>query len=153
MTGSEDEYMAKSESDLMSVARRPPTAELRQVAALVDSAHRHASEGAAAARTPALPDAETGRRLREQLKRLAAMGVLAAHVGMLGAEAWDVDQLRAVPGVVVVFPAWLTVTEQVRTAARVRRLLQFIGSRHGPGADFAAMATATVVQCATPGWR
>jgi hypothetical protein len=98
--------------------------------------------------TPDAPSASADQRLRGQLNDLVSAGVLAAHVGMLkGMRGWDIDHL---PDIVVIFPVWITVIDQVRTAARVRRLMGFIRSRYGPGPEFSQLASAVVVQRATP---
>lgn len=134
-----------------SVARRPCDLELPRVTTVVQSVSRRAKQEAKTAMTPLVPGSDAAHDLRTRLQRLADGGILAAHVAMLGSVSeWDVEQMRSVKGVVAVFPSWLTLTDQVRTAVRARRLLAFIRSRYEPWGDFNALLTAPVVQPATP---
>tara|TARA_B100000787_G_scaffold38221_2_gene27043 strand:- start:2559 stop:3512 length:954 start_codon:yes stop_codon:yes gene_type:complete len=70
---------------------------------------------------------------KNALDRLAAMnhyGMSSAHVALLGLGDCTVDELRSIPGLVVVFPTWVTLECNLRDPAKILGIFEFIRGRY-----------------------
>ena len=65
----------------------------------------------------------------DRLKGLHHYGILSVHVALLGLANCTVDELRSIPGIVVVFPTWVTLRRNLRDP-NIVRIFEFIRERH-----------------------
>ena len=65
------------------------------------------------------------------MKDLNHYGICSAHVALLGLAESTIDELRSIPGIVVVFPTWVTLEHNVRTPTEIMNIFEFIQERHG----------------------
>ena len=66
-----------------------------------------------------------------RLKDLHHYGICSAHVALLGLVDCTIDELRSIPGIVVVFPTWVTLEHNVYNPADFMNIFEFIRERYG----------------------
>lgn len=56
--------------------------------------------------------------------------ILAINIELIGLGHCSVEELRAIPEIIVVFPMWITLKKNVKTVEDITRILKFIRERH-----------------------
>lgn len=66
-----------------------------------------------------------------RMKDLHHYGICSAHVALLGLADCTIDELRSIPGIVVVFPTWVTLEQNLHNPTEITNIFEFIQKRHG----------------------